>query len=102
MPATDQFNVTAAVTPANPKTGDTITVTITGDDVQTTTTAGTGGPLTLHLASSDGATLDFTVPSFPIQIVTATHESVKITGVTDPAGRTWTVAAGGLTASAVV
>lgn len=102
MSSTDQFNVTAAVAPANPKTGDAVTITISGDDVVTTTTPGTAGPIVLHLASTGGATLDLNVPSFPIQVVTATHESVKITGATDPAGRVWTVVGNGLAITATV
>ena len=33
---TDSFKVTGTVTPANPSTGDTVTLTISGDDVHTT------------------------------------------------------------------
>lgn len=99
--AGDQFNVTAAVTPANPTTGDTITVTISGDDVLTTISAGTIGPLSLSLTAADGATTTITVPAVPYNLATATHESVKITSVSDPSGRRWTVGANGLTATAV-
>jgi hypothetical protein len=100
MTSSDQFNVTATIAPDNPKTGDTLTLTISGDDVVTTTTAGTIGPLTLALKAADGATTEITVPEVPYQLVTASHESVVITGVTDPSGRSWTVAQDGLTATA--
>jgi hypothetical protein len=97
---TDTWNVTGAVTPANPTTGQAITLTISGGDVLTQTVAGTIGPLTLNLTAADGATTTITVPAVPYQQVTSTPESVKITSVSDPSGRLWTVAANGLTASA--
>lgn len=97
----DAFNVIAAITPDNPTTGDQLTLTISGDDVLTEIAAGTIGPLTLQLQAADGATTTLTVDAVPYQLVTATHESVKITGVTDPSGRQWTVADDGLTAAAV-
>jgi hypothetical protein len=96
----DQFNVTAAITPANPTTGDHLTLTISGDDVHTVTQPGTIGPLTLSLQAADGATTSIKVASVPFNLVTTTHESVKITGVTDPSGRVWMPAADGLTATA--
>jgi len=96
----DQFNVTAAITPANPRTGDTLTLTISGDDVQTTETSGTIGPLSLSLTAADGATTTLTVDAVPYTLVTSTEESVKITGVSDPTGRVWSVADDGLTATA--
>lgn len=94
----DTFSVSAALTPSNPTTGQTVTVTISGGDVLTTTSAGTI-TVTLHLTAADGATEDLTV-SAPYTKVTTTPESVKITGISDPQ-RTWTVAADGLTATAV-
>lgn len=96
---TDTFNVTAALTPANPTTGQAITVTISGDDVHTDTVAGTI-EITLHLSAADGVTKDITV-SAPYQEVTTTHESVMLIGVTDSTGRVWTVDPGGLKATAV-
>lgn len=97
----DVFSVTGVVTPANPTTGQTLTLTITGGDVLTQTVVGTLGPLTLILLAADGATSTITVPSAPYQQVTSTPQSVKITSVTDPSGRAWTIAASGLTATAV-
>jgi len=99
---TDTFKVQGTVTPANPSTGDTVTLTISGDDVHTTTVAGTIGPLTLALKAAGGGTTKITVAAVPCNVVTTTHESVVITGVTDPSGRTWAVAADGLTATATV
>lgn len=96
----DQFNVTAAITPVSPKTGDTLTLTISGGDVQTTETSGSIGPLSLSLTAADGSTSTLTVDAVPYTLVTSTPESVKITSISDPTGRAWTVAAGGLTATA--
>ena len=98
---TDTFNVTGTITPANPTTGQAITVTITGDDVLTTTQQGTIGPLTGQLLAADGATSTVTIAAVPFTLVTSTPESVKLTGITDPSGRLWTVAANGLSATAV-
>ena len=99
---TDTFRVVGAITPANPSTGDTVTLTISGDDVHTTTVAGTIGPLTLALKAAGGGTTKITVAAVPCNVVTSTHESVVITGVTDPSGRVWTVSSDGLTATATV
>jgi hypothetical protein len=96
---TDTFNVTAALSPANPTTGQAITVTISGDDVHTVTSTGSIS-VTLHLEAADGATDDLVVTA-PYQKITTTHESVKMVGVTDSTGRVWTVDAGGLKATAV-
>lgn len=93
----DQFSVTGAVTPANPATGDTVTVTITGDN--THSEAGSIGPITLSIGSPSGGATQITVDAVPYTKVS--HEPVTITGVTDPTGRTWAVAANGLTATAV-
>ncbi len=99
---TDKFNVTASFDKTTYTIGDPITVTITGDDVQTTILTGQVGPLTLHLTAADGATVDVTVPAVPVSGSVATHQSVKITGVTDTSAtpRQWTVGANGLTATA--
>jgi hypothetical protein len=93
----DVFNVTGAVTPANPKTGDAIKVTITGSD--TNTNSGTLGPLALTVTASNGATTTVNVASVPCTVVTT--QQVKITAVTDPDGRVWTIASDGKSASSV-
>jgi hypothetical protein len=102
MTTSDKFSVTAAYDKAAYNNGDTITVTITGNDVQTSVTQGTAGPLTVHLTAADGATQDIALAAQPVTITTTTPESVVITGITDTSStpRTWTVAASGVTATA--
>ena len=97
---TDTFNVTASYDKTTYNAGDTITVSISGDDVLTTTSQGQAGPLTIHV-SAGSATQDITLPSEGVTITTSTHEPVVITGVTDnsPTPRVWTVAANGLSAT---
>jgi hypothetical protein len=102
MTTSDKFNVTAAYDKAAYNNGDTITVTISGNDVQTSVTQGTVGPLTLHLTAADTATTDITIPAQPVTITTTTPESVVLTGITDTSStpRVWTVAASGVAATA--
>lgn len=97
----NKFTVTGALTPANPTTGQTMTVTISGDNTVTSTVAGTIGPLVLRLAATGGATSDLTIAASTFTQVITTHETVKLVGITDPSGRVWTVAANGLSATAV-
>ena len=98
----DTFNVTAAYDKPAYNAGDTITVSISGSDVLTTTSQAQVGPLTLHLAAADGATQDITLPSESVAVTTTTPESVVITGITDngPNPRAWTIGAGKVTATA--
>lgn len=98
----DVFNVTAALDKASYNTGDTITLTISGGDVLTSTTVTpTTYTGTVNLAAADGAT---SVAPFSLTVdvptTTSTPESVKITSVTDSSGRVWTVAPTGLSATA--
>lgn len=88
-------------------TGDTITMTLAGEDVLTTTTtvaqALTG---TINLVAADGATTSIAFPTGSTVNVTttvATNESTKIASVADTenAARVWTPAANGLTATAI-
>lgn len=97
----DVFSVSAVLSPTNPTTGQTITLTAAGSDVLTTTTQSTIGPLTLSFKAADGATTTITVPSAAYTQVTTTPESVTLTGVSDPSGRIWTILPGGLTATAI-
>jgi hypothetical protein len=98
----DTFNVTAAYDKAAYNAGDTITVTISGSDVLTTTTQATAGPLVVHIAAADTATQDITLPSVPVTITTTTPESVTIVGITDngPTPRVWTIGASKVTGTA--
>lgn len=99
----DQFNVTA--TPSWPSTpvaaGTALKVSITGNDVQTTVQS-SNVTVTLNLLAADGATGTVQVPLTLAKTIT-TPESVVIASVTDTDSptRTWTVAADGLSASAV-
>lgn len=98
--ATDDFSdVHAALSPDSPATGDTVTVAITGVDHHTDTSDGTIGPLTLQL-SAGGATTDLAVDAVPYTLVSHSDVDVVLFGVTDPSGRTWTVAADGKSATA--
>lgn len=98
----DQFNVSATITPANPSTGQTVTVTISGDDVHTEPMTGTLGPLTLTVKNSDNTEYSFTVPAVPCTVISTTHESVKLVSVSDPTGRVWNPSVSGLAATATV
>lgn len=95
MTTTDQFNVTAAFDhPAGYTTGDTMTLTITGSDVVTTIE---DLVVTIGLQATDGATGSITAT---VPLTKVMEDSVVITGVTDTEGRAWTVASGGLSATA--
>ena len=101
---TDTFNVTAAFDKASYNAGDTMKVTITGDDVltqqvQTTQTE----TVTVSIVAADGATTTVGPVSAPVvtTTTTTTHESVKIASIGDASGRTWTVDPSGLFATAV-
>lgn len=96
----DTWNVTGAYDKSSYNKGDTMTVTISGGDVLSTTTVQQSGTLTLTITAADGATTTITMASVPINVTTTTPESVKITGVTDTSGRTWTIAANGLSMTA--
>lgn len=96
----DTFNVTASFDKSSYNTGDTMTLTIAGGDVLTTTSpiAISG---TINLTAADGSTSTLTFPAgATVNETTSTPESVKISSVTDSSGRVWTVAANGLSATA--
>lgn len=88
-PAADFSAVTATYDKASYTTGDPVKSSITGKAKVASSIA-----VTLNLADDDGATgtLSTTVPLTKL-------EGVKIVSVSDPSGRTWTVAADGLSAS---
>jgi hypothetical protein len=105
---TDTFNVTFAWSQTTAYTpGSTMTGTISGNDVLTTTTTTnqTVGPLTLTLTAADGSTQTITTTSATAQVTSTstTPESVTITKVVDNSASplTWTIAANGLSISAV-
>lgn len=83
-------------------TGDTITMTLAGEDVLTTSqSVALSG--TISLLAADGSTTTINFPSgSTVTTTTATNESTKIASVADTenAARVWTIAANGLTATA--
>ena len=102
---TDTFNVTASYDKTSYNKGDTMTLTISGGDVltQTTTSTSQSGTLTMTITAADGAVFSVTKSGVTVTtpITTTTAESVKITGISDTSGRVWTIASGGLTATAI-
>lgn len=97
----DTFNVTAAYDKPSYAQGDTMTITISGDDVLTETVQKNSGNLSITIKAADGATATIKLPPAIVNVLVSTNESVVISGVTDDSGRTWTVASSGLTATAV-
>jgi len=97
---TDTWNVTAAYDKPSYNAGDTMTVTITGGDVQSVTSAQQTGALTITLKAADGATTTIQVPATTVNTTTTTPQSVQITSITDTSGRQWTIAGNGLSATA--
>lgn len=106
---TDAFSVTAAWNQASYTTGQTMTATISGNDVltQTTTTQTTVGPITVPIVAANGAQSTVSLPAVPVTVTTTatTPESVVI-DTTRPivdngaTPRKWVVAANGLSISA--
>jgi hypothetical protein len=78
----DQFNVTAAWDKSSYNAGDTITGTISGSDVltSTSTVTSTGGPVTVPVVAADGAQSTVVLPTVQVNTVTTTTtpESVVI------------------------
>lgn len=99
----DTFNVTASYDKPSYAQGDTIKVTISGNDVLTQQTSVQIGPLTLNLTAADGATSTLTVPATTATVTTSTPQSVRITAVQDTSAtpRNWTIDASGLFATAI-
>jgi hypothetical protein len=98
----DTFNVTPAYDKPSYDVGDVMKVTITGNDVQTTTvvTHGQIGPLALTVTAADGATEILNVPKTDVSITSTTSspQSVKITAVQDtsPTPHVWVIDPSGL------
>lgn len=95
---TDQFNVTGSFNKLTYNQGDQMVVTISGGDVLTSTTTETA-TVTVSLLAADGSTSSW-VGTVPVTKTGTIPESVLIASVTDSDGRTWLVAANGLSASA--
>jgi hypothetical protein len=75
----DQFNVTAAYDKPSYVGGDTIKVTISGDDVVTSVATVQIGPLAIQVINpSDGVTQIINAPAEQATITTVAHNSVII------------------------
>lgn len=106
---TDAFSVTAAWNQASYTTGQTMTATISGNDVltQTTTTQTTVGPITVPIVAADGSQSTVSLPAVPVTVTTTatTPESVVIDTsrpIVDSGtpSRTWAVSADKLSITA--
>lgn len=76
--------------------GDRMTVTFTGGVVRTSDVNLTNLNATMTL--SDGSRVNIVMPSTVIKDGQVTNLTAKLTSITDPSGRVWTVAADGLSA----
>jgi hypothetical protein len=102
---TDVFSVTAAWDKTSYNQGDTITGTISGSDVLTTTTTTTVGPVSVPVVAADGAKFKVSLPAVPVTVTTTTPESVTIDTTqpivdSGPTPRTWVVSANKLSITA--
>jgi len=102
----DQFNVTAAYDKPSYVGGETIKITISGDDVVTTTQQSQIGPLVIPLVAADGAKTTITAPAEQATVTTVQHESVTIDPAVpivdnSPTPRVWTLSADKLSITAV-
>jgi hypothetical protein len=89
----DVFNVVGTWDKASYNPGDTITGTISGNDVQTTTTP-VQEIVGVSLLAANGATTTYTFPPVTVNTVVATPESVVIDTtqpIVDSSGHTWQV-----------
>src|SRR6266404_5132330 len=103
---TDVFSVTAAYDKPSYNKGDTITVTISGNDILTTITTVQIGPLTIPVVAADGAVSTVTLPQTIATQTVATPESVVIDTTTpivdtSPTPHIWIVSANKLSASTI-
>lgn len=104
----DVFSVTASWDKPSYNAGDTITGTISGNDVSTVTTTSTKtvGPVTVPVVAADGAQSTVSIPAVPVTVntVVTAPESVVIDTsrpIVDTSGRTWVVSASKLSISAI-
>jgi hypothetical protein len=103
----DVFSVQVTLNGTVFTAGASIVATLSGNDVQTTTTnvAKTYGPFTGQVVAADGATAPVSFGPFTVNTPTtvATPQSVKwdtTVPIVDPSGRVWTFGADGLTLTA--
>jgi len=96
----DNFNsVTLAFDKATYNQGDTMTLTISGQAVSSAGSTVTEQP-TVTVVASDGTTAALQPTAASIAISTTTNLPTLIQSVNDAGGRTWVIAANGLTATA--
>jgi hypothetical protein len=105
----DTFNVTASWSAPSYTAGQTITGTISGNDVLTTTatTTSTVGPVTIPVVADDGAQSTVSIPAVQVATTTTTTtpESVVIDTTrpivdSSPTPRNWVVSANKLSITA--
>ncbi len=70
-------------------------------DVLTTTTQVPSGSVTLTITAADGATTTVALATVPVNTTTTSPQSVRVTGVVDTSSRVWTIAANGLSLTAI-
>lgn len=102
----DAFNVTGAYDKSSYVGGETIRITISGDDVLTSTSQSQIGPIVIPLVAQDGAQSTITMPAEQATITSVSHLSVTIdpaVAIVDnsPTPRTWTLSTDKLSISAV-
>lgn len=94
MPTTNNIAIKFDKTTYNP--GERMTLTFTGGALKTSDVTLSG--LTATMTLSDGSNVNISVPSTVIKDGQVSNLTAKITSITDPSGRAWTVAADGLSA----
>ena len=105
MSSSDAFNVTAAWDKTSYVAGDIITGNISGNDVQTTVSQQTVGPVAIPVVAADGAQSSVSLPATTVTVTTTTPQSVTIDTSrpivdTSATPRTWVVSANKLSITA--
>jgi uncharacterized protein YfaS (alpha-2-macroglobulin family) len=96
----DNFNsVTVAFDKATYNQGDTMTLTISGSAVSSAGSTVSEQP-TVTVVASDGTTASIQPTATSITVTSTTNLVTLIQSINDAGGRTWAVAANGLTATA--
>lgn len=103
---TDVFNVTGAYDKPSYQGGDTIKITLSGNDVQTMQSQSQIGPIVIPVMAADGAQSTISMPAEQATVTTATPQSVTIDPSrpivdSSPSPRAWAISADKLSISAV-
>ena len=103
---TDTFNVTGSYDKPSYLGGDTIKITISGDDVLTDMVQSQIGPIVIPIVAANGAQSTITMPAEMATVTTVSHQSVTIDPSrqivdSSPTPRVWTISADKLSISAV-